>query len=189
MGQKSWAGKALDGEAAANSWDDNLFTQLIITVHSPHSPLQSSWTWLRQQRRASGGTCGSSRCAQGTSIQSVPACVTTRLVGLRPSSDGQRCDCFPHVCWLSHRPVWAPTPLSAYQQWISESSAHTKPACSGHRDGLTRQSKSQCCSVADSLVCARGKWRWKLPVPRDNPTAPISMEEFPQQLLLSAGHP
>lgn len=33
MEQESWAGKALDGEAAANSWDDNLSIQLIIRVH------------------------------------------------------------------------------------------------------------------------------------------------------------
>lgn len=33
MEQESWAGKALDGEAAANSWDDNLSIQLITRVH------------------------------------------------------------------------------------------------------------------------------------------------------------
>lgn len=33
MEQGSWAGKALGGEAAAaNSWDDNLFIQLIVRV-------------------------------------------------------------------------------------------------------------------------------------------------------------
>lgn len=65
---------------------------------SPDSPLQSRLTWLRQERRVSGETCSSSRCAYGTSIQSVPGCGTTRLLGMRPASDGQRCDCFPHVC-------------------------------------------------------------------------------------------
>lgn len=80
---------------------------------------------------------------------------------------------------------WSELPhLSAYQQWISECSAHTKPAGSGHMDGLTGQSQCQCCSLADSrVVCAKGEGRCSLPIPKDNPTAPICAKEFPTAVV------
>lgn len=111
---------------------------------------------------------------------------------MRPSSRGQRCDCFPHLCCqraFSRKLRELPHLLLRTSLWVLRTYTAWGLG-SGRTYGLSGETCGRRCSLADSRVLgAKGHGRWNLPIPKDNPTAPISTEECPTAAVLLGWSP
>lgn len=108
---------------------------------------------------------------------------------MRPSSRGQRCDCFPHLCCQRafSRKLASELPHLLLRTGSGSVSApHIQSLRAWLRPhSLSRETCCRRCSLADSRVLgAKGHGRWNLPIPKDSPTAPISTEECPTAAVL-----
>lgn len=131
----------------------------------------------------SGAICGGIRRAYSCSqwLHYVLGCVTNRLAGIRllPTP----------LLWMLILPQARVTShtscyVLAADLWVL-CTYKTRGLGSGHMHGLIRETCCQGCSLAESrVVCAKGQGRWRLPSPKDNPTAPINPEEWPTAAVL-----